>query len=66
MIAKLIQKTSPVSQSTKINQLLVVLPKQDKSSGNILNQHIFYGKEALEALLLRRKMKAEEICGCTS
>jgi len=63
MIAKLIQKTSPVSQSTKINQLLVVLPKQDKSSGNFLNQHIFYGKEALEALLIRRKMKAEEICG---
>jgi len=63
MIAKLIQKTSPVSQSTKINQLLVVLPKQDKSSGKFLNQHIFYGKDTLEALLLRRKMKPGEMCG---
>ena len=63
MIAKLIQKISPVSQSTKINQLLVVLPKQDKSSEKFLNQHIFYGKDTLEALLLRRKMKPGEMCG---
>jgi len=63
MIAKLIQKISPLNQSDKINQLLVILPKQDKPLGKLLNQHVFYGKDTLEALLLRRKMKPEEICG---
>ena len=63
MIAKLIQKNSPLNQSDKINQLLVILPKQDKLSGKTLNQHSFYGKDTLEALLLRRKMKSGEICG---
>ena len=63
MIAKLIQKISPLSQSDEIKQFLVILPKQDKSSGKFLNQHIFYGKDALEALLLRRKMKPGEMCG---
>ncbi len=63
MIAKLIQKISPVSQSTKINQLLVVLPKRDKSYGKFQNKHAFYGKDTLEALLLRRKMKPREMCG---
>ena len=62
MIAKLIQKNSPLNQSDKINQLLVILPKQDKLSGKTLNQHSFYGKDTLEALLLRRKMKSGEIC----
>jgi leucyl aminopeptidase len=63
MIAKLIQKNSPLNQSDKINQLLVILPKPDKLSGKTLNQHSFYGKDTLEALLLRRKMKSGEICG---
>ena len=63
MIAKLIQKISPLNQSDKINQLLVILPKQDKPSEKPLNQHSFYGKDTLEALLLRRKMKPGEICG---
>ena len=63
MIAKLVQKISPLDQSDKINQLLVILPKQDKPSGKSLNQHSFYGKDTLEALLLRRKMKPGEICG---
>ena len=63
MIAKLIQKNSPLNQSDKINQLLVILPKQDKLPGKTLNQHSFYGKDTLEALLLRRKMKSGEICG---
>ncbi len=63
MIAKLIQKNSPLNQSDKINQLLVILPKQDKLLGKNLNQCSFYGKDTLEALLLRRKMKSVEICG---
>ena len=58
MIAKLIQKNSPLNQSDKINQLLVILPKQDKLLGKSLNQRSFYGKDTLEALLLRRKMKS--------
>ena len=62
MIAKLVQKNSPLNQSDKINQLLVILPKQDKLLGKSLNQRSFYGKDTLEALLLRRKMKSVEIC----
>ena len=62
MIAKLIQKKLPLSQSDKINQLLVILPKFSRSSGKTVNQLSFYGKDALEALLLRRKMKLAEIC----
>lgn len=62
MIAQLIQKNSPLKQSDKINQLLVILPKQDKLLGKNLNQCSFYGKDTLEALLLRRKMKSVEIC----
>ena len=62
MIAKLVQKNAPLNQSDKINQLLVILPKQDKLLGKNLNQRSFYGKDTLEALLLRRKMKSVEIC----
>tara|TARA_Y100001936_G_C16093985_1_gene689775 strand:+ start:14231 stop:15715 length:1485 start_codon:yes stop_codon:yes gene_type:complete len=63
MIAKLIQKELPLNTTKKINQILVVLPKKEKLSGKILNQLSFYGKDTLEALLLRRKMKFMEICG---
>lgn len=63
MIEKLIQKMSPVSQSAKMSHLLVVLPKQYKTYNKFKNRHTFYGKDALEALLLRRKMKLEGICG---
>jgi len=63
MTAKLIQKILPLSQSDEIKQFLVILPEQHKSLGNLLNKHVFYGKDALEALLLRRKMKLGDICG---
>tara|TARA_B100000686_G_C16795898_1_gene982322 strand:+ start:946 stop:2430 length:1485 start_codon:yes stop_codon:yes gene_type:complete len=63
MIAKLIQKKLPLSQSDSINQLLVIVPKRDNLSGKTLNQISFYGKDTLGALLLRRKMKLMEICG---
>jgi len=63
MFAKLIQNASPLSKSNEIKQFLVVLPKLDESLDEFQKKHTLFGKNALEALLLRRKMKPEEICG---
>ena len=63
MFAKLTQNASPLSKSNEIKQFLVVLPKLDESLDEFQKKHTLFGKNALEALLLRRKMKPEEICG---
>ena len=63
MFAKLIQNASPLIESNEIKQFLVVLPKFDKSLEKFQKKHIFFGKNILETLLLRRKMKPEEISG---
>ena len=61
MLAKLTQNISPLSKSNVTKQFLVVLPKLDKSLEKFQKKHIFFGKNALETLLLRRKMKPQEI-----
>jgi len=63
MFAKLTQNASTLSKSNEIKQFLVVLPKLDESLDEFQKKHTLFGKNALEALLLRRKMKPEEICG---
>ena len=63
MLAKLTQNTSPLSESNEIKQFLVVLPKLSESLEEFQKKHVFFGKNTLEALLLRRKMKPEEISG---
>lgn len=61
MLASLTQNNSHLSESNEAKQYLVVLPKLDKSLEKFQKKHIFFGKNALEILLLRRKMKPEEI-----
>ncbi|MEE8150745.1 MAG: leucyl aminopeptidase family protein, partial [Nitrosomonadaceae bacterium] len=63
MLATLIQNGSPLSESNDTKQFLVVLPKLDKSLEKFQKKHVFFGKNILETVLLRRKMKPEEICG---
>ena len=63
MLAKLIQNASPLSESDEIRQFLVVLPKLDKSLERFQKKDIFFGKNILEKIFLRRKMKPEEISG---
>lgn len=61
MLATLTQNASPISQSTKATHILVVLPKLDKLSDKLQNKPDFLGKNVLEALLSRRRMRPGEV-----
>lgn len=63
MLAKLTQNSSLLSESNEIKQFLVVLPKSDESLEEFQKKHDLFGLDALEALLLRRKIKFKEIYG---
>ena len=60
MLATLTQNASPLSYSTKAAHILVMLPKLDKSLDKFPDKSDFLGKDVLEALLSRRKMKPDE------
>jgi leucyl aminopeptidase len=61
MLATLTQNASPLNQSTQATHILVILPKLNKASDGLPDKPDFPGRDALEALLLRRKMKPDEI-----
>jgi leucyl aminopeptidase len=61
MLATLTQNASPLSHSTKATHILVILPKLGKSPDKFPDKPDFLGREVLEALLARRKMKPDEI-----
>src|SRR4030065_91800 len=61
MLATLTQNSLPLNHSTKATQILVILPKLNKSSDKFPDKSDFLGKDVLEALLARRKMKPDEI-----
>src|SRR5687768_9917838 len=63
MLATLKQKTAPLAspdEAGKATHILVVLPTQDKPEKS-WEQADFFGKDLLNALLSRRKMKPEDI-----
>ena len=61
MLATLTQNASPLSHSTKATHILVILPKLDKSPDKFPDKPDFLGRDVLETLLARRKMKPDEI-----
>ncbi len=61
MLATLTQNASPPSHSTKATHILVILPKLGKSPDKFPDKPDFPGRDVLEALLARRKMKPDEI-----
>ncbi len=61
MLATLTQHASPPSHSTKATHILVILPKLGKSPDKFPDKPDFLGRDVLEALLARRKMKPDEI-----
>ncbi|MCX7184135.1 MAG: leucyl aminopeptidase family protein [Nitrosospira sp.] len=61
MLATLTQNASPPSHSTKATHILVILPKLNKPSDKFPDKPDFPGRDILEALLARRKMKPDEI-----
>ncbi len=61
MLATLIQNAPPPSHSTKATHILVILPKLGKSPDKFPDKPDFPGRDVLEVLLARRKMKPDEI-----
>ena len=61
MLATLTQNASPLSHSTKATHILVMLPNLNKSSDKFPAKSDFPGRDVLETLLSRRKMKPDEI-----
>jgi leucyl aminopeptidase len=62
MLATLIQHASPLAESTTTaRHILVVLPRQDKLLDTLLDKPGVFGKDILEAVLMRRKMQPGEI-----
>ncbi len=53
----------PLTESTtaKATHILVVLPKLDKPPDKVQDKSDFFGRDVLEALLLRRKMQSGEM-----
>jgi leucyl aminopeptidase len=62
MLATLIQHASPLAESTTTaKHILVVLPRLDKLPDTLLDKPDVFGKDILEAVLMRRTMQPEEI-----
>ena len=63
MLATLIQHASPLTESTtaKARHILAVLPKLDKLPDKVPDKPDIFGRDILEAILLRRKMQPGEI-----
>jgi leucyl aminopeptidase len=63
MLATLTQNASPISRSTKATHILAVLPKREGGSDKYLDKLDFMGKNVLESLLSRRRMRLGEMDG---
>ena len=63
MLATLIQHASPLTESTtaKARHILAVLPKLDKLPDKVPDKPDVFGRDILEAILIRRKMQPGEI-----
>src|SRR5690349_20528761 len=62
MLATLIQHASPLAESTTTaRHILVVLPRLDKLPDTLLDKPGVFGRDILEAVLMRRKMQPGEI-----
>ena len=62
MLATLIQHASPLAESTTTaKHILAVLPKLDKLPDKLLDKPGVFGKDILEAVLMRRKMQPAEL-----
>ena len=63
MLATLTQNASPISRSIKATHILVVLPKREEDSDKYLDKLDFMGKNVLESLLSRRRMRLGKMDG---